>query len=227
MALGDKSSGRDSDLDKEKRKKPEGDASGADRGSRVKQNISYLWNETPYLRIGVGIVGVGLLIVGLMPSAPPSSTNTPPASQTASGGSLYAPSTPLAPATATTPTQAFAPPSAPDWMKGSAPTATAPTATAPQTGQSAFGAPASQSAQLNAPQTEFTSSVGPIQITGSQSLETKPEVIGTTNGQGAAAPKSPVDVPEPKKDGRLPASGVSRPAVGLDDVFKQKTGDGS
>lgn len=203
--------GSNSDLTNQSRDRDATTTVAVDRKSRIKDNLNHLWNHTPYLRIGVGVVAVGLLIVGLLPSGNfPTTAPVPSSSTTAAsgGGSAYAPSLPPQGmgAPVTTPTQAFAPPTAPSWM----------TSAPADPSQSQQSTPSSQAAFQAAPQAErqpqeitLSSSIGPITIEGSQTLETPAK-----GEQAIAVTKNTVGVKESQ-----PLS--EKPSVGLDEVFKK------
>lgn len=203
--------GSNSDLTSQSRAREAETPAAVDRKSRIKGNLNHLWNHTPYLRIGVGVVAVGLLIVGLLPSGnSPATSNAPSSSTTAAsgGGSAYAPSQPIQGmgAPAATPTQAFAPPTAPSWMT-SAPADSSQSQQSTPSSQAAFQA--GPQAQSQPQEITLSSSIGPITIEGSQTLETpakdKNAIAVTKNTVGAKESESPSE----------------KPAVGLDEVFKK------
>lgn len=206
MALG----ASNSDLDRHIPRNTPDSASKSDAMARFRENITLLLQK-PFVRFILGAVAVCLLIVGLMPSAQTTPSAGSSAPQTGVG-SLYGGTTaPVPSAPVTTPTQAFAPPSTPSWMQSTPPDA------------SPTGAPAQPSAAFgnapSAPQDNFTSNIGPITITGSQSVEeVEPVVSGTTSG---GASKSPVTVTPEEMESEVSAPGVKTPAATLDDVFRE------
>lgn len=206
MALG----ASNSDLDRHIPRNTPDSSSKSDAMARFRENIALLLQK-PFVRFILGALAICLVIVGLMPSAQTTPSAGSSAPQTG-GGSLYGGTTaPVPSAPVTTPTQAFAPPSAPDWMQSTSPDNSV--AGASSQPNAAFGDAAST------PQDNFTSTLGPITITGSQSVEeAEPVVSGTTSG---GASKSPVTVTPKETGSEVSAPGVKNPAATLDDVFRE------